>query len=922
MKAEYIKPSKKQSDSLRKSNIRTIFDTIKQSSLKPSALKSSIKQPILKITSNILDIEKVKKNDQETNKPKKNITIKIEEKPKEKIDEKKEEKKTEEKKETPESKLVNHIQKTQITLIPQTVNEIHIKHPLTIDEPTKLKKIDEEKDIICKYCSKNANYKCSLCQKYFQCEKDSHKLEWESHKKKDCPVIAKLKRIKIYNNLLFYEPLWNEKRKEIIEHLRKKDYSKAIEKTYLLIQENYNTLIIYESEEKILPFYDLKEIINNKDHEKFVHTYLYYEDYFCNLLLLINSFYLFKSKDQVWRLLNRLVREMESYYFFEVTNLIIQKNIEAIKTGKNQDKDDKIDYGEVYLRILKILVTIAKYGNILGEFSFYEKYLLEYISKILKVYSNDLEDKYIDLNTYLLLGNLYVEYGFLHKGFILYETIINSNSSNYKEDSKLNNVLLCANYNLGLINFVIDKYEMARHHLATALKIKKEYLREKNDLQISQIYETLSEMDIEYKNYSGALENLQKAIESRQLSNTSDNDFRLKVQQLGDYIEQNNTDTKGELNNMQYGLGKIVEESENEKLVNDMINDTPINIDNKPDIQELEKFFLFMTKLTSEQIKILNEAQPRPGRCKNGNDFEESKRFPIVFSKKFKNSLTHSQRLALCNLKMTSLTRLNVLKDHSKKISIKNLNYNALNLVPPENNLNAIRNLYVTKTILKNWETKDEDNKIINQKINESENESEDDKENEVSKKAESNKNNNKLKEVKEEKKENLEVTSDLESIEEDDKIDINYDSLMNCIKKYCRQTAPEKEKYIDNKFMFLLCRNSGMTKEELKTVEKNPELIKLLIETYVDVNKEDKKEKFIDQEVKDIDDMKIINDFFQDEESISSDNIPKPPPLALYQNYLSNQKKEEEEKKEEKDENNGKEEKEEKKDDNGEKEE
>ena len=878
MKAEYIKPSKKQSDSLRKSNIRTIFDTIKQSSLKPSALKSSIKQPILKITSNILDIEKVKKNDQETNKPKKNITIKIEEKPKEKIDEKKEEKKTEEKKETPESKLVNHIQKTQITLIPQTVNEIHIKHPLTIDEPTKLKKIDEEKDIICKYCSKNANYKCSLCQKYFQCEKDSHKLEWESHKKKDCPVIAKLKRIKIYNNLLFYEPLWNEKRKEIIEHLRKKDYSKAIEKTYLLIQENYNTLIIYESEEKILPFYDLKEIINNKDHEKFVHTYLYYEDYFCNLLLLINSFYLFKSKDQVWRLLNRLVREMESYYFFEVTNLIIQKNIEAIKTGKNQDKDDKIDYGEVYLRILKILVTIAKYGNILGEFSFYEKYLLEYVKKIFEVYSND---DYITYNTYLLLGNLYVEFGFLKKGSLLYEEITKSHID--KDDTKLNDVLLCANYNSGLIYFVIDKYETAKQKLEKALKIKKEFLREKNDLQISQIYETLSEIDIEYKNYSSALENLQKAIESRELSNTSDKEFRLKVQQLGDYIQQNNTDTKGELNSMQFGFGKNIEESENEKLINDMIIDTPVNIENIPDIQELEKFFLFMTKLTSEQIKILNEAQPRPGKGKGGEP-EENKQYPIVFSKKFKNSLTHSQHLALCNLKVTSLTRLNVLKDHSKKISIKNLNYNALNLVPPENNLNSIRNLYVTRTILKNWETKDDDFKFIPQKIGEESGSSEEENKSKNSNISESKivKDTNKYVEEKKEIEENSDFEIDV-------KKDYNYNSLLKSIKNYCRQNAPENEKYIDNKFLFLLCRESGMSKDELNVIERNPELIKLLIETYVDMTKESKKEELIREDTRNIDDEKIIYDFFEDEQSMLSGNIPKPPPMELYDAYMRN---------------------------------
>ena len=132
-----------------------------------------------------------------------------------------------------------------------------------------------------------------------------------------------------------------------------------------------------------------------------------------------------------------------------------------------------------------------------------------------------------------------------------------------------------------------------------------------------------------------------------------------------------------------------------------MLNDNPVNVEKNFDIQELEKFFLFMTKLSSEQIKKLNEDQPE--------DYEKNKYFPIVFSMNFKNSLTHNQRLNLCDLKLTSLTRINVLKDYTKKITIKNLNYNALNLVPPENNLNSIRNLYVAKSILKNWEIKEDD---------------------------------------------------------------------------------------------------------------------------------------------------------------------------------------------------------------------
>ena len=102
----------------------------------------------------------------------------------------------------------------------------------------------------------------------------------------------------------------------------------------------------------------------------------------------------------------------------------------------------------------------------------------------------------------------------------------------------------------------LDRYEIAKQRFETALRIKKEFLKEKNDLQISQIYETIAEIDIEYKNYNSALNNLQKAIESRELSNTMDTEFKLRTGELRNYINQNLSDTKGDLNsNMQFRRG-------------------------------------------------------------------------------------------------------------------------------------------------------------------------------------------------------------------------------------------------------------------------------------------------------------------------------------------------------------------------------
>ena len=757
-------------------------------------------------------------------------------------------------------------------------------------------------------CDKYAKYRCSLCHNFFICELGIHNSQWENHKK-TCPKLPQKRKIE-YDKLEPYVPLWNKQRAEIVEHLRKKEFSEAIEKNYILIQENYKLINQYEREAKILPFDDLNIIENNK--KDLLNSFQYYEDYFCNFLLLIHTFSLFKSKDEVWRLLNRLIKEMENYNFTGVTNFLIEDKIEKIKTDDNQDNyysNIKINenFKEIYLRILKILVTIAKYGNSLGEFSFYEKYLLDYTLKILKAYS---EDDYINYNTFLLLGNLYVEYGFLQKGHYLFDTII-GNTNNLSNKERLNDVVLCANYNSGLVNFVIDRYEIAKQRFETALRIKKEFLKEKNDLQISQIYETIAEIDIEYKNYNSALNNLQKAIESRELSNTMDVEFKLRTSELRNYINQNLADTKGDLNsNVQFRRGENNEESENEKLVLDLIQDTSINLNQAPDIQELEKFFLFMTKLSISQIDKLNEDQPK-------DDFEKNKRFPIVFSKNFKNSLTHSQRLALCDLKLTSLTRVNVLKNYTKKISIRNLNYNALNLVPPENNLNSIRNSYVTKTILHNWETRREEELKKVQEDQKSEEEEEEEEENDkikigikdnVSYKGlEMEENKSKITKKEEESDNNLEITSEENMDDSEDKKDFDYNNLLLSIRKYCEQNSPEKAKYVDNKFLFLLCREGEMTKEELKRIEKKPELIELLLDTYIDMvkesaeeekeesqqqqKKEESKEMFIQQDTRAIDDGEINREFFNDDNETGyiPTPPPPPPPVANSMNNKSN---------------------------------
>ena len=240
------------------------------------------------------------------------------------------------------------------------------------------------------------------------------------------------------------------------------------------------------------------------------------------------------------------------------------------------------------------------------------------------------------------------------------------------------------------------------------------------------------------------------------------------------------------------------------------------------------------------------------------------------------------------------------------------MNYNALNLVPPENNLNSIRNSYVTKTILHNWEARDEEAlKRIQENQKDEDDFEEDDFENDNKNKIDNNNQNDSIKEIDEGdkvtsgrgkskketrifKEENSENNNDSEdNIDNSEEKEFDYNSLLTSIRNYCQQNAKEKVKYVDNKFLFLLCREGQMTNEELKRIEKKPELIELLLDTYIEMVKEstieekdddkqkneEKKEKFIQPDTRAIDDEDIIREFFKGDEEMDNFNIPIPPP-------------------------------------------
>ena len=182
-----------------------------------------------------------------------------------------------------------------------------------------------------------------------------------------------------------------------------------------------------------------------------------------------------------------------------------------------------------------------------------------------------------------------------------------------------------------------------------------------------------------------------------------------------------------------------------------------------------------------------------------------------------------------------------------------------------------------------------------------------DEEDNEMMKSVKDTNTNNK-KEDSEEKGENKYLTTEDNIDDFDEKKDFDYNSFLNTIRNYCEKNAKEKVKYIDNKFLFLLCRDGKITKEELQKIEKKPELLEILIDTYIDMIKESQneenedqkkdqdKEVFIQHDTKPIDDEEIIKEFFKGDDSNSDDNynIPIPPPPPPSVPIISNENQQE----------------------------
>ena len=167
--------------------------------------------------------------------------------------------------------------------------------------------------------------------------------------------------------------------------------------------------------------------------------------------------------------------------------------------NKNQKKVSQELYNkceEIYFNSLKIYICCAQYAINLRELNLYEEMILEFVLKINLLPS---KDNYIICNTFLLLANLYMKLGSIKKAHCLYEKIIYKNQHGLPKDKSMAKVLISANYNIGLINYITGKYETDKQRLENALEIKKTTIKNNYDIELIKIYETLAEIDVHIK---------------------------------------------------------------------------------------------------------------------------------------------------------------------------------------------------------------------------------------------------------------------------------------------------------------------------------------------------------------------------------------------------------------------------------------
>lgn len=390
---------------------------------------------------------------------------------------------------------------------------------------------------------------------------------------------------------------------------------------------------------------------------------------------------------------------------FSQTRRDLNLEQEEIKKDNNEESNESVK--KCYISYIRLLSTISKFYYSVGEISQFEHFsalIVFHMEELYSYYLHNVSCLYIIIKSCINLSLIFYNNENIGKSIALLEYISKLKD---KSNQTLSTLYTICNYNIGILYYLVDNYSESKIRLDYALKNFNDEIDNTHVIGI-KIYMAICEIELEYSNYNSSYENIIKACKLIDYKINNGNFGLLKKEKLE------------EINSLKYKafiLTKIILEkinnsdiyriktSDNERKNKILLDENyylnayefftktgqyeifknnknflQILVENQRtdehdkhidvNVHELEKLFLFISKLNPQQVSILNETQ-------EGN-IEILKNQPLLFSYKFKNTLNHQQRLELNSLKLMGLRRNNVLKDPYSFICIENLKVSKL----------------------------------------------------------------------------------------------------------------------------------------------------------------------------------------------------------------------------------------------------
>ena len=534
------------------------------------------------------------------------------------------------------------------------------------------------KKTICFICHKKCNLQCSKCRCIGYCDAKCQLKDWPNHKKW-CETLINASRNK-------YIPLFHRRKEIILTSDRNKQEMLMHELLFDLkkrlhsIKNLMPTSFTLTSEAKIFMLYD------------------YSEEYICSILLIVRIYLSRNDKANAKKALTFLYSEWEKEcqrnkfdeYFINRPGVIaMNKNYKNYKIYLNR-------YLRLYSSCIMCACEIENQHLVMFSMMLYLK-VLEGLAINTRIYESFCPW------TAMILGKFFLIKSNPTVAISLYDCAakyLMGKTSGTPFFNQIFEDIFQLNLNSALVNYSLDSRDKTMAKLNDCLfainewtNILEEYYTEKKEydqeeknsklLYINEklllVYQTKAELEKSFENFYGALENIYQYTSLAKRLNLGEEteELNCNILQLLVSIEKNTSraDNKSlkkigskELESPTSTIHPIKKKSTLMGIHVSKKQKKKEKIMDKTDYVDFNNLFLFLSKLSTYQLMLLNQTQPKMNYTSFIN-------LPIHFSDIFKSSLTYEQRTMLVDINGMNLTRKKFLVDPSQPISFSNLKF-------------------------------------------------------------------------------------------------------------------------------------------------------------------------------------------------------------------------------------------------------